>query len=81
MDEIEVVEGWDLFASIEDASAWKIKRAGLTMPHGRWFEILYRDRTSIDVAVTMVDADGNERAVECYFEDNGHGSTCWIVNL
>lgn len=74
MDKSE--EFLDLFASIEDASGWKIRRAGLTILRDRGFEIMYRDRDSIDVIVVMADAAGSEQPVECYYEGNG-----WIVNL
>ena len=69
-------EGWDLFASIEDASGWKIRRAGLRMLRDRGFEVLYRDHDSLDVVVVMADAAGSEQPVECYYQSNG-----WIVNL
>ena len=76
MGELDTEEGWNLYDSIEDASGWKIKKAGLTMFRDREVEFLYRDRDSMDVVVVMVDALGNERPVECYYESNA-----WIVNL
>lgn len=77
----EAEEGFDLVDDIMADKGWLFENAGLKILRDREIEILYRDRSSMEVVVVCVDDNGNEKPVECYNEGDGEGFSLWVINL